>query len=91
MDSWCCVMERVENRMVVDSEWEHTNPVEIEEIVSATGYHKVGTDVFVADHEAYDYALDQCLNGSEEDIKEFKSMLVEWYYSGGAWRRENNE
>lgn len=80
-------MERVENRMVVDSQWTE----EIEEVLSTPGYHKVGSDVFISDAEAYEYALEQCLNGSEEDVKEFKAMLVEWYFSGGAWRRECNE
>lgn len=34
----------------------------------------------VPEEEAYDYALDRCLNGHER--KEFKEMLVEWYFSG---------
>ena len=38
--------------------------------------------------QAYEYALERCLHGSEDDIKEFKEMLVDWFYSGGDWRRE---
>lgn len=39
----------------------------------------------VPGEEAYDYALDRCLNGYEH--KEFKEMLVEWYFSGN-WIKE---
>lgn len=80
--------QHIENHMVVDSYWESLEKDRVEERLKSSGYHKVGTSEFVPDDEAYEYALEQCLNGSEEDIKEFKSMLVEWYYSGGAWRRE---
>lgn len=32
---------------------------------------------------AYEYALDRCLNGPDQE--EFRAMLVEWFYSGN-WR-----
>ncbi len=80
-------MGDVENRMVVDSLWESYYPPQTKEL-KEPGYHKFGTEEFVPEKEAYEYALDQCLNGSEEDQKEFRTMLVEWYYSGGAWRKE---
>ena len=73
--------------MVVDSEWEWKEK-NVEEVLSTPGYHKCGTDIFVLENEAYEYALDHCLHGDEEEVKEFKTMLVEWFYSGGAWRRE---
>lgn len=41
----------------------------------------------VQEEEAYDYALERCLHGSEADQREFKDMLVEWYYSGN-WLQE---
>lgn len=41
----------------------------------------------VQEEEAYDYALERCLHGSEVDQQEFKDMLVEWYYSGN-WLQE---
>ena len=44
--------------------------------------------VIVDEEDAYDYALERCLKGSEEDQKEFKQMLVEWFYSGNWLRRE---
>ena len=39
-------------------------------------------DIVIDDEEAYDYALERCLHGTEEDQKEFHNMLVEWFYSG---------
>ena len=80
--------EQIENRMVVDSEWEFNAPQEIREKLRSKGFHEVGTGVFVPEAEAYESALDRCLNGTEEEIKEFKEMLVEWFYSGGDWRKE---
>ena len=79
---------QIENRMVVDSEWEHITPVEVQKKLSEPGYHEYGTNVFVPESEAYDYALERCLHGSEEDMKEFREMLVEWFYSGN-WRRDD--
>ena len=80
--------ERIENRMVVDSEWPCMVPEEVKEKLSEPGYHEYGTNIFVPESEAYDFALERCLNGSEEDMKEFKEMLVEWFYSGGNWRKD---
>lgn len=78
---------QIENRMVVDSEWRHITPEEIQEKLSQPGYHELGTNVFVPESEAYEYALERCLNGSEEDVKEFRLMLIEWFYSGN-WVKE---
>ena len=82
-------MWEVENRMVVDSEWRFPGNVsdEVREKLTEPGYHQMGTGNFVPESEAYEYALEQCLHGSEEDIKEFKEMLVEWYFSGN-WVKE---
>lgn len=80
-------MEEIENRMVVDSQWETLEKSE-PMVETQEGYHNDRESVFVPDKEAYEYALDQCLHGSEEDQKQFKKMLVDWYYSGGDWRRE---
>ena len=82
--------EMIENRMVVDSEWELLEkniPEEVREKLKEPGYHQMGTGNFVPESEAYEYALEQCLHGSEEDIKEFKEMLIEWYFSGN-WVKE---
>lgn len=39
---------------------------------------------------AYDYALERCLKGTEEERKEFREMLVEWFYSGN-WIEEEDD
>lgn len=44
----------------------------------------------VDDEVAFDYALDRCLNGSDQDKKEFREMLVEWYFSGDWIRRDGS-
>lgn len=41
----------------------------------------------VEEEDAYDYALERCLKGTEEDQQEFKEMLVEWFFSG-SWVKE---
>jgi hypothetical protein len=46
--------------------------------------------VFVSDEDAYEYALDKCMNGTDEEQDEFKKMLVEWYFSGN-WIRGREE
>lgn len=82
--------EMIENRMVVDSQWVHMESNKTEEVgkvLSEKGYHEMGTNVFVPEDEAYQYALERCLNGTEKEQKEFKEMLVEWFYSGN-WVKE---
>ena len=83
--------EQIENRMLIDSEWEALEkdiPKEVREKLNRNGYHEIGTGNFVPEEEAYEYALELCLHGTERDTKEFKEMLVEWFYSGGDWRKE---
>lgn len=83
--------ERIENRMVVDSEWELIAPPEVKEILWEKGYHEYGTGNFVPESQAYEYALERCLYGTEEETAEFKQMLTEWFYSGGGWRKDGRE
>ena len=78
----------VENRMVVDSEWRWKEEHSVEDTLNEKGFHEMGTNVFVPEDEAFEYALDRCMNGYEEDRKEFKEMLVEWFYSGN-WIKED--
>lgn len=78
--------ERIENRMVVDSEWPQF-PEDVKEILKEKGYIELGTENFVPEAEAYEYALYRCLHGHEEEQKEFKEMLVEWFFSGN-WIKE---
>ena len=81
---------QIENRMLVDSQWESREKdlKPVEEVLREKGYHEFGTNVFVPKEDAYEYALDRCLNGSEEDRMEFKAMLVAWFYSGN-WIKED--
>lgn len=58
------------------------------ENLKETGYEEMGTGTFVSEERAYEYALERCLRGTEEDRREFKEMLVEWFYSGNWIRRE---
>ena len=79
---------RPDNILVNDAYWadlEKEKPVE--EVLKQKGYHEMGTNVFVPEEDAYEYAFDRCLNGTEEEQKEFKLMLVEWFYSGN-WVKE---
>lgn len=84
-------MERIENRMVRNSVWENLEkPCEIKEKLNGAGYVEIGTGNFVSEEDAFDYALERCLHGTEEDQREFKEMLVEWFYSGN-WVYEDGE
>lgn len=53
-------------------------------------YEGIGPEqgTVVSQEDAYSYALERCLSGTEEDKQEFKEMLVEWFYSGNWVRRE---
>lgn len=77
--------EQIENRMVMESEWPAFKTVE--EVLSEKGYHNIRTNDFVPEKDAYDYALWQCMFGDLETQKEFKEMLVEWFFSGN-WIKE---
>lgn len=82
--------EQIENSMVVDSEWEvleRSVPGEVKEVLREPGYREMGTDNFVPESLAYQYALERCLNGTEKEKKEFREMMVEWFYSGN-WIKE---
>lgn len=43
-------------------------------------YQHWRTKEIISQEDAYEYALEKCLHG--EDHEEFKSMLVEWFFSG---------
>ena len=53
------------------------------------GYLEFHTNEFVSDEDAFQYAFERCMNGTEKEIAEFKEMLVEWFFSGN-WIREEN-
>lgn len=79
--------EQIENRMVVDAEWIHTDSINVKTILEEKGYHELGTGTFVPEKDAYEYALEHCLYGSEQEQRDFKELLVEWFYSGN-WIKE---
>lgn len=47
-------------------------------------YYGIGPEQgkIIEEDQAFDYALERCLKGTLEDQKEFREMLVEWFYSG---------
>lgn len=42
----------------------------------------------IEEEQAFEYALERCLKGTLEDQKEFREMLVEWFYSGNFVKEE---
>lgn len=46
----------------------------------------------VEEEQAFDYALERSLHGTEDDREEFREMLVEWFYSGNwiEWEADDN-
>lgn len=39
-------------------------------------------DTVVEEEQAFDYALERCLHGTPQDQRDFKELLLEWFYSG---------
>ncbi|EOT29439.1 hypothetical protein C805_00022 [Eubacterium sp. 14-2] len=66
----------------------------IEEKLKGSGWEEIGTGVFVPEDNAFDYALERCFEVVPNFVhrlkwtKEFKDMLVEWFYSGN-WIKED--
>ena len=54
-------------------------------------YYGIGLEQgkIIEEGQAFDYALERCLEGTLEDQKEFREMLVEWFYSGN-WIETDN-
>ena len=70
-------MQVLENRMLIDSEWIFVEPVMVEREPQEAGYRNIGTDEFVPEDEALDYALEH------EDQKDMTDEeFVEWFFSG---------
>lgn len=55
-------------------------------------YRGIGTEEgnIVEEDQAFDYAFERCTKGTLEEQKEFREMLVEWYYSGD-WIKEDEK
>ena len=61
-------------------------------VIAVSNVIYIGTgpekDTVVEEEEAYQYALERCLHGTQQDQQEFKEMLVGWFYSGN-WEKIN--
>ena len=80
-------MNELENRMVIDSEWKRIDPQGARIQLIGPGYKEIGTEIFVPEEDAYDYAMERI--STDEDLKkEFKDSVVEWFYSGN-WVKED--
>lgn len=87
-------MDRIENRMAVYPEPDPYIYPEITERLNGSGYKQLGAGVFVPEEDAFEYALEQCVEIVPEGLsgivwtEEFREMLVEWFYSGN-WVKED--
>lgn len=79
----------VENRMVLEAGRECAHgPEGVAEKLRGPGREEIGTGIFVAEEDAFDYALERCFEivpacvGDLKWTQEFREMLVEWFYSG---------
>lgn len=85
--------EMIENRMLIDSEWTRNEADRISERLKGPGYKEMKTGMFVPHEDAFDYALDRCIEVPVEGVhrvkwtEEFMKMLVEWFYSDN-WIKE---
>lgn len=54
-------------------------------------YEGIGPEqgTVVSDEDAYDYALERSLSGTENDKREFREMLIKWFYSGN-WSKKGD-
>lgn len=78
-------MENIENRMTLDWQWPETPP-EVKKKMNGPGWKQIGTNIFVPEEDAFDYAIERCTTIPFAVIgidwtQEFKEMLVEWFYS----------
>ena len=74
-------MQVIENRMVVDGEWIHTDPVEQHE-EQETGYENITTGEFVSKNDALDYARESADQEEMTDVE-----FVKWFFSGNWVKR----
>lgn len=83
-------MRQIENPMVVDALWADAGQPEIKEKLNGAGYQEIGTGRFVADEDAFRFAMEQVENGSVEE-EEFKALVVEWFYFGNWVHKEGGD
>ena len=58
-----------------------------------SGYVGIGPEEgnYVPEDKAFEFAFERCLHGNEEEIQEFREMLVDWYFSGNWIRKEEDD
>ncbi len=68
--------------------------VDKERKLDGSGWSEISTGTFVADEDAFNYALENCFEVIPEGLKnfkwtqEFKDMLTEWFFSRN-WVKED--
>lgn len=75
-------MSMLENKVVMDDNYEPSQEERKNE-VKEFGYREFGTDVFVPEESAFDYAIERITNGTIDEKQEFE----EWFYSSN-WIKE---
>lgn len=85
-------MKQIENSLLRERSFEQ----KVEDIKRFDTPGWTNTDgTFVSDESSFDYAIDHCTNfvpagfHKVEWTDEFREMVVEWFYSGGEWKRED--
>lgn len=77
-------MEQIENRMVVNFLWSNLEKeYEVKEELNGPGYEEIGTGIFIAEEDVYQYALKRL--SQDEGLKQ---EFVEWFYSGNWVKKE---
>lgn len=88
--------ETLENRMVVDWQWPDA-PAEVVEKLNGAGYRDIKSGTFIPEEDAFEYAMEHCATVVPpgfyeiEWAKEFREMVVEWYFSGGWYCKEESK
>lgn len=89
---WVMIMG-VDNIVLHDLIRDQLNNDASEEL-NGGGYLNVNRGVFVSKAQSFDYAMEQCVERGIEHVrkaefaKEFKDMLVGWFYSSSEWMEE---
>lgn len=89
-------MERLENKMLMESIKEHMHHFDFDEDFNGAGRKNLNDGTFVREEDAFDYAIDHCIENAPPPgfykipwTQEFKDVVIEWFYSGGEWKKEN--
>lgn len=87
-------MEQIENRMVREMPTSDSLSDDMERL-NGPGWKNLTDGTFVQDGSAFDYAMDHCTEAAPPPefrkipwTQEFMDFVVEWFYSGGEWLRE---